>query len=254
MLTIDLNSDLGESFGAYTIGADDMVIPLITSANVACGFHGGDPVVMRNTVRLCRENGISVGAHPGYPDLAGFGRRNMALSEDEIYTSLVYQIGALNAFCRTEGVRLRHVKPHGALYNTAVKSDAAARAICRAVADAGEGLVLLAPFGSRMLAYAAEMNVPYACEVFADRGYMPDGSLVPRGQPGAMITDAEEAAKRVIRMITEGRVTAADGTDIAVTADSVCVHGDNRAAQAFVETIRKALADADIALKPFDAR
>lgn len=249
--SVDLNSDLGESFGSFKIGNDENVIPLITAANVACGFHGGDPDVMCKTVRLCRENNVAVGAHPGYPDLVGFGRRAMNLLPDEVYTGILYQTGALQAFCRAQGVSLHHIKPHGALYNTAVKSKEIAEAVCRAVKDIGGGVKLLAPFGSEMLKCAEQTGVPYACEVFADRGYRPDGSLVPRGQPGAMITDAAEAADRVVKMVTDGKVTAADGTEISVRADSVCVHGDGAAALEFVKTIREKLAEAGVEIRSF---
>ena len=235
---IDLNCDLGESFGAYTIGMDEKVIPFITSANVACGFHAGDPLVMQRTVALCKQSGAAVGAHPGFPDLQGFGRRQMKLTPAEAKACVQYQIGALKAFCDAAGVPLHHVKPHGALYNMAGKDRALADAICAAVKESAPGAVLLAVFR-------------FANELFPARGYRPDGSLVPRGTPGAMIEDEDEAIARVIRMVTEGKVTANDGTDIAIQADSVCVHGDGPKALAFVEKIGAALQAAGVELKAF---
>lgn len=249
---IDLNCDLGESFGAYTIGMDEKVIPFITSANVACGFHAGDPLVMQRTVALCKQSGAAVGAHPGFPDLQGFGRRQMKLTPAEAKACVQYQIGALKAFCDAAGVPLHHVKPHGALYNMAGKDRALADAICAAVKESAPGAVLLALSGSEMVKAAQAIGLPVANEVFADRGYRPDGSLVPRGTPGAMIEDEDEAIARVIRMVTEGKVTANDGTDIAIQADSVCVHGDGPKALAFVEKIGAALQAAGVELKRFE--
>ena len=222
---IDLNCDLGESFGAYTIGMDEKVIPFITSANVACGFHAGDPLVMQRTVALCKQSGAAVGAHPGFPDLQGFGRRQMKLTPAEAKACVQYQIGALKAFCDAAGVPLHHVKPHGALYNMAGKDRALADAICAAVKESAPGAVLLALSGSEMVKAAQAI--------------------------GAMIEDEDEAIARVIRMVTEGKVTANDGTDIAIQADSVCVHGDGPKALAFVEKIGAALQAAGVELKAF---
>ena len=232
---IDLNCDLGESFGAYTIGMDEKVIPFITSANVACGFHAGDPLVMQRTVALCKQSGAAVGAHPGFPDLQGFGRRQMKLTPAEAKACVQYQIGALKAFCDA----------------AAGKDRALADAICAAVKESAPGAVLLALSGSEMVKAAQAIGLPVANEVFADRGYRPDGSLVPRGTPGAMIEDEDEAIARVIRMVTEGKVTANDGTDIAIQADSVCVHGDGPKALAFVEKIGAAMQAAGVELKAF---
>ena len=251
MLSVDLNCDLGESFGAYTIGMDEQVIPLITSANVACGYHAGDPMVMRRTVELCREHGVSVGAHPGFPDLVGFGRRNLAVTPAEAKACVQYQIGALQAFCRAVGLPLRHVKPHGALYNMAAKDAALARALVEGIAEIDDGLVLLALSNSEMLAAAEAKGLPCKSEVFADRGYCSDGTLVPRREPGAMITDENEAIARVVRMVRAGVVTSVDGTDVPLRADSVCVHGDGAKALLFVEKIRAALAEAEIEVKAF---
>ena len=246
MRTVDLNSDLGESFGAYTIGRDAEVIPCITSANVACGWHAGDPLIMRRTVALCKENGVAVGAHPGYPDLIGFGRRNLSVSPEEAKAYVLYQMGALQAFCRAAGVPLRHVKLHGAFYNMAAKDPALARAVVDAVAEADDSLVLLALSGSEMIAAAEAKGLPSRSEVFADRGYRRDGTLVPRSQPGALITDEDEAIARVIRMVRDGVVTSVDGVDVPLRAESICVHGDGEKALLFVRRIRKALEEAGI--------
>ena len=251
MAVIDLNCDLGESFGAYTIGMDSQVIPYITSANVACGFHAGDSMVMAETVKLCTNNHIHVGAHPGFPDLAGFGRRNMAVKPEEAKAYVMYQIGALKAFCDGAGIRLNHVKPHGALYNMAAKDYALARAVAEAVQLVDKTLVLLALSGSQMVKAAQDIGLPCASEVFADRAYQSDGSLVPRSQPGAMIEDEDEAVARVIRMAKEGSVTAIDGTEVTIQADSVCVHGDGAKALAFVEKIREALGNAGVEVRAF---
>ena len=248
---LDLNCDLGESFGAYTIGSDEAIIPYITSANIACGYHAGDPTVMHRSVALCRKYGVQVGAHPGLPDLMGFGRRKMQIAPAEAADCVAYQIGALQAFCQAEGVPLHHVKPHGALYNMAAKDRALADAICRAVQKAAPGAILLALSGSEMVAAAKAIGLPAACEVFADRGYQPDGTLVPRGQPGAMITDEGEAIARVARMVKEGKVTARDGSEVTLQADSVCVHGDGPKALAFVEKLRAALPAGGITLQAF---
>lgn len=251
MKTIDINSDLGESFGRYTIGRDEDVLSLISSANVACGFHASDPVTMDKTVAAAAEKGVHIGAHPGFHDLEGFGRRQMVCSPDEIRCSIIYQVGALKAFCDAHSVMLWHVKPHGALYNMAVKDQAIAKAIVSGIYSADPHLILLAPFGSCMQKEAELVGLPFAAEVFADRGYQDDGSLVPRGKPGAMITDPKEAADRVLRMIEEGKVTSVSGKDISIKADSVCIHGDNEKAVTFARTIRKALEDDGVTIRPF---
>ncbi len=251
MPVIDLNCDLGESFGAYKIGMDEEILPYVTSANIACGFHGGDPVVMEKTVALCKKYGVRAGAHPGFPDLAGFGRRNMSLSPNEVKTSVMYQIGALNAFCRGAGIRLCHVKPHGALYNMAANDYELAKAICQAIKEVDGSLVLLALSNSEMLRAAKDTGVSAASEVFADRAYEGDGSLVPRSRKGAVIEDEELALKRVIRMAKEGVVEAIDGSTISIDADSVCVHGDGGKALEFVKRIRKGFSEAGIEVKCF---
>lgn len=242
-MKIDLNSDLGESFGAYKIGNDENIIPLITSANIACGYHAGDPLVMDKTLLLCKKNGTSIGAHPGFPDLMGFGRRQLNASPKEVEAYVTYQIGALDAFCRKYGLRMNHVKPHGALYNMAVKNEDYAIAIVNAVKNFDSSIKLLAPFGSQMIIQAEKQGLDFACEIFADRAYESDGSLVARTKEGAMITDENEAVERVLTMITDGSVKAINGDIISIKADSVCVHGDGAKALAFVEKLRTAFAE-----------
>lgn len=252
MYRVDLNSDLGESFGRYTIGMDDKVIPLITSANVACGYHASDPVVMDKTIKLAKEAGIRVGAHPGFPDLMGFGRRNMSVTPAEAKAYTTYQLGALGAFCKAHGVKMQHVKPHGAMYNMAAKDYALAKAICEAIKEYDDSLIVMALSGGEMIGAAKELGLRTALEVFADRAYEEDGSLVDRRKDGAMITDENLAIERVVRMIKEQRVTAITGRDIPMKADSVCVHGDGEKALAFVKKIRERLTEEGIAICPLD--
>lgn len=250
MYAIDLNSDLGESFGAYVMGRDDQIIPLISSANVACGFHAGDPVTMDKTAKVCKAAGAAIGAHPGFADLVGFGRRNMAVSPAEAKAMITYQIGALDAFCKANGLKMQHVKPHGALYNMAAKDATLARAICEGIYAYDPTLILLGLAGSEMIAQAKAIGLPWAAEVFADRAYEDDGTLVARTNPGAMIHDEDEAVARVIRMIKDGKVTSISGKDIDITPDSVCVHGDSEKALLFVQKIRSALESEGIAIRP----
>lgn len=252
MYRVDLNSDLGESFGRYTLGMDDKIIPLITSANVACGYHASDPVVMEKTVSMAREAGIRVGAHPGFPDLMGFGRRNMAVSPAEAKAYVMYQLGALEGFCRAKGVKLQHVKPHGALYNMAAKDYELSKAICEAIYEFDRNLIVLALSGGELARAAKDMGLRTALEVFADRAYEEDGTLVNRRKDGAMITDEDEAIARVVRMVKEKKVTAITGKDIPIQADSVCVHGDGAKALAFVERIRKALTEEGVEICSLD--
>lgn len=250
MPKIDLNCDLGESFGVYALGMDEEILPLITSANIACGFHASDPVTMRKTVKLATQAGVALGAHPGFPDLLGFGRRNMNVSPDEAKAYVQYQIGALAAFAKAQGAKLSHVKPHGALYNMAGKDMRLAEAVCEGIAEVDASLILLALSGSAMIEAAKRKGLRAASEVFADRAYDPDGSLVARTKPGAVITDEREAVRRVVRMINEKKVRAIDGTDIGIAADSVCVHGDGVHALAFVKNLRAAFAEAGIETAP----
>ena len=250
MYRVDLNSDLGESFGNYKMGNDDKIIPLISSANVACGFHAGDPVVLSDTIKMAKDAGIEAGAHPGFPDLMGFGRRNMAVSPAEAKAYVTYQIGALDAFAKVNGMKLQHVKPHGALYNMAGKDYELAKAICEAVKEYDDSLIIMALSGSELVRAAEDMGLRVAREVFADRAYEEDGSLVNRRKEGAMITDENLAIERVVRMIKEEKVTAITGRDIPIKADSVCVHGDGEKALKFVEKIREAFQKEGIEIAP----
>lgn len=248
-MRIDLNCDLGESFGNYTLGMDAEVIPYVSSVNVACGYHAGDPCVMEKTIRLATEAGVGIGAHPGLPDLMGFGRRMMKISPAEARAYMLYQLGALGAFCKAKGVKMAHVKPHGALYNMAAKDAALAEAVVGAIRDYDDSLILLALANSGMTKAAERMGLAYANEVFADRAYEPDGTLVARTKPGAMIEDEDQAIARVIRMVKEGKVTAIDGSEVTIQADSVCVHGDGAKALLFVKKIREALLQENIDVK-----
>ena len=250
MPSIDLNCDLGESFGAYTIGMDAEILPHVTSANIACGFHAGDPSVMQKSVLLCKKYGVQVGAHPGLPDLQGFGRRRMAISPVEAEADVMYQIGALKAFCDAAGVPLHHVKPHGALYNMAAKDEALAAGIAEGIASVDKNVILLGLAGSKLLSAGRAAGLRVASEVFADRAYQADGSLVPRSKPGAVIHDADEAIARTVRMVKEGKVTAITGEEVAIEAHSICVHGDNPDAVEFVRRIRARLEAEGVTIAP----
>ncbi|UJL45376.1 LamB/YcsF family protein [Virgibacillus sp. NKC19-16] len=240
-MIIDINCDMGESFGAYTFGADERLLEHITSANIACGSHAGDPNVMDKTVGLAKKYHVAVGAHPGFPDIAGFGRRMIDFSADEIYRLLVYQIGALQAFCQIHDVKMQYVKPHGALYNLAGFDRGAADAIASAVYDLDSNLMLYGLAGSELLAAGRDRGLRVVSEVFADRTYQPDGSLTPRRQAGAVIEDVDVAVKQVERMIRDGVVEAVNGALVQIEADTVCVHGDGAHAVRFVEKLREAL-------------
>lgn len=250
-MQVDLNCDLGESFGNYTCGLDEEVLPYISSANVACGFHASDPMVMKRTVELAKKYGVSIGAHPGFPDLQGFGRRNMMMQPEEIKALIQYQIGALDAFCRASGVLLKHVKPHGALYNMAAKDISMARAICQSIAQIDSSLVVLAQGGSCLAQAAGECGLPFAKEVFADRAYEENGTLVARSKPGAVITEEKEAVDRVISMVKYKKVKAITGKEIPVQADSICVHGDGKKAVTFVKLIGERLQAEGVAIASF---
>ena len=250
---IDLNSDVGESFGNYKLGLDEEVIPLISSANIACGFHAGDPAVMRRTIAIARENGISIGAHPGFPDLAGFGRRELAASLEEIKDYVTYQIGALQAFAVAQGVKLEHVKPHGALYNMAVKNTAIWDAVAEAVAAVDKRLILFVlsgPDRKDLDVIGTRHGIRIAYEFFGDRAYNPDGSLVSRSEPGAVIHDGETVARKILKMVQEGRVVCKDGSEIELKADTICVHGDNPSALSLVKKIRETLQTAGVEIAP----
>jgi 5-oxoprolinase (ATP-hydrolysing) subunit A len=246
MITIDLNADMGESFGAYSIGSDEAVMTSISSANVACGYHGGDPSVMRRTVRLARERGVAVGAHPGFPDLVGFGRREMRVAPQDVEDLVLYQIGALAGIAHGEGIRLSHVKAHGALYNMAVKDRSLADAIARAVAAFDRTLVLFGLPNSDLVRAGQAAGLRVALEGFADRAYEPDGSLTPRSRTGAVIHDVETVVQRAVRMAIDGVVIATDGSELALRVDTICTHGDTPGAQALTRALRTGLEHAGV--------
>ncbi|MBQ7195981.1 MAG: 5-oxoprolinase subunit PxpA [Synergistaceae bacterium] len=251
MFSIDLNSDMGESFGAYKIGNDSGIIQYVTSSNVACGYHAGDPMVMDNVVKLAKEHGVAVGAHPGYPDLMGFGRRKMVLSFAEVKNYMKYQIGALMAFTKSYGLRLQHVAPHGALGNLCQYDREVSKAICEAVCEIDPSIMIFYCAGAVLGDEAEKMGLKTASEIFADRAYMDDLSLVPRKQPGSMITDEDLAVERCIRMVKEGKVKTINGNDVEIRGDTLCVHGDGAKALAFVERIRKEFTNENITIKNF---
>jgi UPF0271 protein len=251
--TIDLNSDVGESFGAYRLGMDEEVIPLISSANIACGYHAGDPAVMRQTVALARKHGVGLGAHPGLPDLVGFGRRNMDVTLEEIKDFVTCQVGALQAVAALQGGRLQHVKAHGALYNMAVKNPAIWDALAEVMAGLDERLILFVLAGSdrrELEAIGRRRGIRMAFEFFADRAYNTDGSLVSRKLPGAVIHDNDVVAAKVVKLVKEGKVTTIEGSEIDLKAETICVHGDNPKALALVKKIRETLGSAGVAVKP----
>lgn len=254
MYRIDLNSDLGESFGRYTIGLDDQIIPLVSSANIACGQHAGDPMVMRDTVKMAAEAGVAIGAHPGYPDLQGFGRRDLRLSPDEAYTYMLYQIGALQAFCVAQGVRLAHVKPHGQLYNHAAADPELAAAVAQAVRDVDDRLVLVGLANSALVEEGRKQGLVTAEEFFADRNYTDEGRLLNRNDPAALIRSEEEAIERVKNAIRDGAVLSISGKLVDLHPDTLCVHGDSPAALAFISRIRQTLEDGGITIEPVRAR
>ncbi len=250
MRSVDLNADMGEGFGAYRKGDDAGLMGTVTSANIACGFHAGDPHVMHRTVELCAEHGVAAGAHPGYADLLGFGRRPVEAAPDEVYDWVLYQVGALDAFLRARGLRLQHVKPHGALYNRAAGDPDLARAVARAVRDYDPDLILLGLAGSELERAARQLGVRVAREAFLDRAYRPDATLVPRSVPGAVLTDPEDVATRAVRMVTRGTVDTIDGGEIEVQAESFCVHGDSPGAVELARAVRSALEAAGVRVAP----
>lgn len=251
MCKVDLNCDLGESFGAYKIGMDEEILSFVTSSNIACGFHAGDPSVMHKTVKLALKNGVSVGAHPGFPDLVGFGRRNISISAEDAYDMVVYQIGALNAFVKAEGGKMQHVKPHGALYNMAAKDQILAEAIARAIYKVDSQLILFGLSGSELIKAGERAGLRTASEVFADRTYQQDGSLTPRSSKDALIKNSDDAIKQVIKMVTEGTVLCQQGFYIPIKADTICIHGDGAHALTFAEEINKQLEVSKINIKNF---
>lgn len=249
MKKIDLNCDLGESFGTYKIGKDEEVLSFISSANVACGFHAGDPHVINQTVQLAKKYGVAIGAHPGFQDLVGFGRRAMAVSPKDVYDLVLYQIGALAAFCKAHEVKLSHVKPHGALYNMAAVDANLAEAIAKAIRIFDPTLSLYGLAGSKLIEAGEKYGLHTVSEVFADRTYQPNGTLTPRTQEGAVIHDSNVAIKQVLQMVKEQTVQTTTGEIIPIKADSICVHGDNDHALQFVKELRQALTNEGITIK-----
>jgi UPF0271 protein len=253
MQTIDLNCDMGESFGAYVLGRDEDVIKHISSANIACGWHAGDALVMNRSVQLAAAHSVGVGAHPSYPDLLGFGRRNMDCTADEIRNYVVYQIGALNAFCAANGVKMRHVKPHGNLYLTAVENEAVATAVAEAIVSVDPSLMYVALAGAKgelMTKVGEKLGLKVLYEAFPDRAYTPDGTLASRRVPGALISDPNEVADRALKMAKEGKVIATDGSEIDLHVHTLCVHGDNPTAIDLVKRIRDLLESHGVPVKP----
>ena len=249
--TIDLNADVGESFGRWRLGDDEALLDVVTSANVACGFHAGDPATLVATCRAAALRGVAIGAQVGYRDLAGFGRRFVDVSADDLYADVLYQLAALDGIARTVGSAVSYVKPHGALYNAVVHHEVQADAVIRAVADYSRELPVVGLPGSTLLAAAAGAGLATVREAFADRGYTAAGTLVPRSEPGALLDDPEEIAARVLRLVREGRVTATDGAEVELEADSVCVHGDSPGAVAMALAVRNALSGAGVRLAAF---
>ncbi len=248
---VDLNCDMGEGFGTYELGFDGDIMSHISSANIACGFHAGDPTYMGRTVRLAEAAGVGIGAHPGLPDLMGFGRREMMISPDEARDYVMYQIGALQAFTKTK--KLQHVKPHGALYNMVVSNMELARAIAEAVRQVDPDLILVGLAGSALMKAGRELGLRVACEAFADRAVNPDGTLVPRRHPGAVICDVEQVITRVLGIVTEGKVIAVNGQAVEMRAETICLHGDTRGAAVLARTLRQRLEAAGVAIVPMSA-
>jgi 5-oxoprolinase (ATP-hydrolysing) subunit A len=249
MLSIDLNCDMGESFGNYILGQDDELMQYVSSVNIACGFHGGDPSVMKRTVAHAAKRNIAIGAHPGYPDLQGFGRREMKLSPEEVYDLVLYQIGSLLIFVKASGAVLHHVKPHGALYNTAAKDKSVAAAIANAVRDADTNLTLVGLSGSHLISEGKAAGLKTASEVFSDRTYQEDGSLTPRSSPNALHVDAVVAANQVLHMVKHQEVIAVSGKQVPVKAETVCIHGDGAHALSFAKAIVTILTQNNVSIK-----
>ena len=250
-MRIDLNCDMGESFGVYTLGFDEEVMPFVTSINVACGFHASDPGNMLYTVRLAKKYNVAVGAHPSFPDLVGFGRRNMGASPEEIKADTIYQIGALWAICQSEGMKLQHVKPHGALYNMAATDIRIASAIAEAIQSVDPGVFMVCLGKSQMVEAAKKDGVKYVEEAFADRAYTNEGTLVPRSKPGAVIHDINLVAERVLSMVKHQKITSIDGVEVPIVAQTICVHGDTPGAVEMIKLIRNRLDQDSIVVGPF---
>ena len=250
-LSIDLNSDLGESLGAWTMGDDAAMLSIVSSANVACGFHGGDPVGILATLRQARDNGVTVGAHVSYRDLVGFGRRNMDVSHAELVGDVIYQIGALQGLAAAAGTTVRYVKPHGALYNTIAHDKKQAAAVIEALQTLGGQLALVVLAGSPLAQWARDAGLTVIAEAFADRGYTPQGTLVSRREPGALLHDPAVVADRMLQMVQHGTVQANDGSTVQIQAESICVHGDNPAAVAIARALRERLVAAGVQIRSF---
>lgn len=247
-MKIDLNSDLGEGYGAWRMGDDAAMLGIVSSANLACGFHAGDPLTMLATARAAAARGVAIGAHVSYPDRVGFGRRPMDVSHDELLADVIYQIGALQGICAAAGTRVSHVKPHGALYNTIATDPAQGAAVIAAIRAVDPGLALMGLAGAPILAQAARAGLATVAEAFADRGYQPDGQLVSRRAPGAVLHDPETVAARMLRLATKGEIEAADGSILRLRADSICVHGDSPGAVAMAARIREVLVGNGVAI------
>jgi UPF0271 protein len=251
LMRVDLNADVGESFGAYSIGHDDGLMKVVTSVNIAAGFHGGDPSVLRNTIRLAKLSGVAIGAHPGFPDLAGFGRRDMRVSATEAEDLVLYQIAAVAGVASAEGMRLQHVKPHGALFNMAARDASLAWAIARAVAAFDRQLILFGPPQSELVRAGHAAGLRVAAEGFADRAYEPDGSLVSRSKPGAVIAAVDDVVKRAVRIVQEQTVVAVNGSIVPLRVETICVHGDTQGADVLAARLRAGLETAGISVQPF---
>ncbi|MFT4225136.1 LamB/YcsF family protein [Micropruina sp.] len=251
MAAVDLNADLGESFGGWRLGDDDAMLEIVTSANVACGFHAGDPLTLERTCALAASRGVRIGAQVSYRDLAGFGRRFLDCSEAELRADVLYQLGALQAMCVAAGTTLAYLKPHGALYNTVVHHEVHARAVVSAVVAFDPGLPILGLPGGVLLDQARAAGLRTVTEAFVDRGYTPAGTLVPRGQPGDLIDDPDVAAARVIRLVSDEVITAVDGTEVPMRAESLCTHGDSPGAVAMARRVRQALETAGVEVRAF---
>lgn len=249
-MDIDINCDMGESFGPYRMGEDEAIIRHITSANIACGFHAGDPRVMARTVALARDHGVAVGAHPGYPDLVGFGRRNLETEPGQVKHDLLYQIGALSAFTRTAGVPLRHVKPHGALYNLAARHERIAGEVVDAVLSYDPELILFALAGSLLAEMAASRGLRVAREIFPDRAYLANGQLAPRSMEGAVIHDSETVKTRLLQLLSTGRMECIDGGEIRLEVDTICIHGDTPGASSLAASLKALLESAGHVVRP----
>ncbi|PIF75601.1 UPF0271 protein [Variovorax sp. 54] len=250
-MNIDLNSDLGESLGVWRMGDDAAMLDIVSSANVACGFHAGDPAGILRTLRQAKERGVAVGAHVAYRDLVGFGRRNMDVDSADLRADVIYQIGALKGLAAAAGTEVRYVKPHGALYNTIAHDERQARDVIAAIHEIDPGLVLVALAGSPLLGWAEAQGLGVVAEAFADRAYTPQGTLVSRREPGAVLHDANDVAERMLRLANEGTVTAIDGSVVRIRAESVCVHGDSPGAVEMARRVRERLVRAGVTVRPF---